>query len=123
SAASSYHKFSGIYAGIYAASCGMLAICDGEADLQIRMKIIVRLLPALLLVPLTAFSQARGSEFQITKITKNLISSPQYTYSGAQQYQADRRDMWLEVEVTFAAAPEITDDITFKYYIALNNKV
>lgn len=78
---------------------------------------------AVLLIPLTAFTQGRASEFQITKITKNLISSPQFTYTGAQQYQANLREMWLEVEVTFNAAPEITDDLTLKYYILINGKI
>lgn len=78
---------------------------------------------AVLLIPLTAFTQGRASEFQITKITKNLISSPQFTYTGAQQYQANLREMWLEVEVTFNAAPEVTDDLTLKYYILINGKI
>jgi hypothetical protein len=72
------------------------------------------------LAPSVAFSQGRASEFQITKITKNLISTPQYTYSGAEQFQANQRDRWLEVEVEFTAAPEWTDELTFKYYILFN---
>jgi hypothetical protein len=61
--------------------------------------------------------------FQITKITKNLISSPQYTYNGAQQYPANQRDRWLEVEVEFAAGPEWTDELTFRYYILYSGKL
>jgi hypothetical protein len=68
-------------------------------------------------------AQTRGVDFQLTKITKNLISSPQFNYTGAQQYQANLNDRWLEVEVEFAAAPEFTDELTFKYFILLNGKL
>jgi hypothetical protein len=57
----------------------------------------------------SAYGQGRvASEFQVTKISKNLITAPQFSYTGAQQYQANQRDRWLEVEVEFAAAPEFT---------------
>lgn len=69
-------------------------------------------------------AQVRGPiEFQLTKITKNLISTPQFTYTGAQQYQTNLREQWLEVEATFAAAPAFTDDLTFKYFILFNGKL
>jgi len=65
------------------------------------------LLCIVILLPYAAAAQTRGaSELQITKITKNLISAPQFTYTGAEQYQADQRDRWLEVETTFASAAE-----------------
>ena len=71
-----------------------------------------------------AAAQTRGaSEFQITKITKNLISAPQFTYTGAEQYQTNQRDRWLEVEVEFSAASEFTDELTFKYYILFDGKL
>jgi hypothetical protein len=66
---------------------------------------------------------ARTSEFQVIRITKNLITPPQYTYTGAQQYQANQRDRWLEVEVEFAAAPEFTDELTLKYFVLVNGKL
>lgn len=87
------------------------------------MKTISRFLPILFLFPLSALSQTRGPEFQITKITKNMISSPQFSYTGAQQYQANLREMWLEVEVTFAVGPEVTDELTLKYFILVNGKL
>ena len=76
-----------------------------------------------LFVAASAFAQPRGVDFQLTKITKNLVSTPQFGYSGAQQYPTNQRDRWLEVEVEFAAAPEFTDELTFKYFILLNGKV
>ena len=68
-------------------------------------------------------AQTRGADFQMTKITKNLVSTPQFTYSGGQQYPANQRDRWLEVEVDFVAIPEFTDELTFKYFILLNGKL
>jgi hypothetical protein len=82
------------------------------------------LIGVTVLLPYAAAAQTRGTgEFQITKITKNLISAPQFIYTGAQQYQTNQRDRWLEVEVEFSAAPEFTDELTFKYYILFNGKL
>jgi hypothetical protein len=72
-------------------------------------------------LPMSALAQ--GRDFQITKIAPNFISSPQFAYSGAQQYVADQRDRWLEVEVTFMAAPEFSDDLIVKYFILFNGKL
>ncbi|HJT80394.1 MAG TPA: Amuc_1102 family pilus-like protein [Chthoniobacterales bacterium] len=69
------------------------------------------------------FAQEPAGEFQVTKITKNFITSPQYTYNGAQQYSANMRDRWLEVEVEFASTAPFTDEVTLKYYILFNGKV
>jgi hypothetical protein len=83
------------------------------------------LLAALVLVlpGVRAQAPAPTGNFQIKSITKNLITSPQYTYTGAQQYTANQRDNWLEIEVVFASSAEFSDDVTFKYYVAINNKV
>ena len=64
-----------------------------------------------------------ASDFQVAKITKNLITPPQYVHTGAQQYQANQRERWLEVEVEFACAPEFTDELTLKYFILVNGKL
>ena len=72
----------------------------------------------------TAMAQPRGAvDFQLLKISTNFISSPQFTYTGAGQFQADLRERWLEVEVTFACAPEFTDELTLKYFILVNGKL
>jgi hypothetical protein len=78
---------------------------------------------AMMTVAAPAFAQLRGGDFQITKITKNLVSTPQFTYTGAQQYPTNQRDRWLEVEVEFAATPEFTDELTFKYFILINGRL
>src|SRR4051812_9581004 len=78
---------------------------------------------ALLAVAESAGAQTGGGNFQVTKITKNLITTPQFGYSGAQQYPTNLRDRWLEVEVEFAATPEYTDELTFKYFILINGRL
>jgi hypothetical protein len=87
------------------------------------MKARLCLLLIFFVFPVVANAQTRGADFQITKITKNLISTPQFTYTGAEQFQSDQRNRWLEVEVEFAAAPEFTDELTFRYYILFNGKL
>jgi hypothetical protein len=87
------------------------------------MKARLCLLLVFFVLPVVANAQTRGADFQITKITKNLISTPQFTYTGAEQFQSDQRNRWLEVEVEFAAVPEFTDELTFRYYILFNGKL
>lgn len=74
------------------------------------------------LLPLTVFGQGRG-EFQLTKINRNLITTPQYSYNGGEQYRTDQSARWLEVEAEFTALPEFTDDLTVKYFILINGKL
>src|SRR5205809_6418470 len=64
-----------------------------------------------------------AADFQITKITKILNSTPEFSYGGGGQYRINQRDRWLEVEVEFVAAPELTDELTFKYYILFNGSL
>jgi hypothetical protein len=81
------------------------------------------LLLAAVLLPLQTQAQVRapgGREFQITKISKNLIPTPDY---GPGQYRADANQRWLEVEVEFNAVPEWTDELTLKYYILFNGRL
>ncbi|MBA3963765.1 MAG: hypothetical protein H0X40_17950 [Chthoniobacterales bacterium] len=66
---------------------------------------------------------ARASDIRLTKITTNLISSPEFTYTGAEQFQANQRERWLEVEVEFTAVPDFTEEATFKYYILVGGKL
>ena len=89
------------------------------------MKVSLRFaLLVLFSTPPLALAQVRApSDFQITKITKNLISTPQFAYTGTEQHQTNQRDRWLEVEVEFTAAPQWTDELTFRYYILFNGKL
>jgi hypothetical protein len=96
---------------------------NGSSATTAMKALILAFFTAAIFIPLQMFGQVRPGDFQITKISKNLITNPQYTYSGAEQYQANQRDRWLEVEVDFAAAPEFTDELTFKYFILINGKL
>ncbi len=76
-------------------------------------------------LPLIASAQVPrgGSEFQIGKISRNLITAPQFSYTGAQQYTTNQRDRWLEIDVEFSAVPDYSDELSFKYYILINGKL
>src|SRR5438552_19121268 len=64
-----------------------------------------------------------AADFQITKITKTLISTPEFSYGGGGQYRINQRDRWMEVEVEFVAVPDCTDELTFKYYILFSGSL
>jgi len=86
--------------------------------------LILPFFTAAIFVPLQVSGQAaRPGDFQITQITKNLISAPQYVYRGAEQYRTDQNERWLEVEAAFAAVPEFTDELTLKYFILINGSL
>jgi len=87
---------------------------------------VLAFVPAILfaMTATTAMAQPRAAvDFQLQKITTNFISSPQFAYTGAEQFQADQRERWLEVEATFSAAPEFTDELTLKYFVLFNGKL
>lgn len=71
----------------------------------------------------SVLAQNRASDLQITKISRNLIATPEFNYSGAGTFHANTHDRWLEVEVEFSAAPEFTDEATFKYFILINGQL
>ena len=85
-----------------------------------RPKICLTILLCVLASPL--FAQNRAADFRLTKIDRDLILSPQYNYSGAEQ-KRENRERWLRVDVQFSAAPEYTDELTFKFFVAINGKV
>lgn len=86
-----------------------------------RKKIALTILLAACAASL--FAQNRAGDFRVTKITRNLIASPEFTYSGAGTYRTDARENWLEVEVEFASALEFTEELTLKYFILINGKL
>jgi len=57
-------------------------------------------------------AQNRVSEIQLSKISRDLITAPNYSYSGAEQLR-ESHDRWLKIEVQFSALPEFTDEVTF----------
>ena len=68
-------------------------------------------------------AQAPSGQIQITKINRNFITNPQFTYTGAEQFVSGQRDRWLEVEVEFTSTAEFADDLTMRYYILINGKL
>lgn len=89
------------------------------------MKTHFRFVLATILVfaPLSGEAQVRGpGDFQITKITKNLIATPQFSFGG-EQHPPGGADRWLEVEVEFAAAPVFTSELALKYFILFNGQL
>jgi hypothetical protein len=83
-----------------------------------------RITPVLLLclLPACLSAQRAPNDFRLTKISRDLITSPRFSYNGAEQ-QPNSTERWLRVEVQFSAAPEFTNELTFRYYILLNGKV
>jgi hypothetical protein len=71
----------------------------------------------------TVSAQNRGADFQLKKITRNLIATPEFNYSGAGTFRPPTHDRWLELEVEFSTALEFTDELTFKYFILINGKL
>lgn len=69
----------------------------------------------------SALAQGTKASYEITAIEPNLVDTPDYTYGGNKK-PSTRPRQWLEVEVEFRAEPDITDELTFKYYILLNGK-
>ena len=63
-----------------------------------------------------------GAEFAIKKVDLDFPSSPDYQQNNfnAIRWAAQK---WAKMEVTFDAIPEITDELTFNYYVLLLDRV
>jgi hypothetical protein len=70
----------------------------------------------------SARAQTRAADFQIARINRDLITTPDYNYNGAEQPRSPR-ERWLRVEVQFSSTPDFTDELTLKYYVLMNGKV
>jgi hypothetical protein len=84
-----------------------------------------RIVPLTILVCCFAGSvsaQSRGSDIRLTRISRDLILAPAYNYTGGERLH-ESHDRWLKVEAQFAAAPEFTGEVTFKYYILIGGKI
>ena len=67
-----------------------------------------------------------NTEFQITKIDPQLVTTPMVSYSGATQ-KPNPLKKWLEIETSFLWQPrslndKFTDEVVFNYYVLLANK-
>lgn len=89
-----------------------------------------QLLLALSLAALTATlpAQQPNTEFQISAIVPDLVTSPDYTISyGPKNKKIPKTKDFLELEVSFdwqpkAKLPAYLDDLTLNYYVLLNDK-
>jgi len=87
---------------------------------------IRKFLPALALLAFACAARAQTSPLKITNIEPTLEKSPDFNIGLGPQRKAPNAD-WLWVEVSFVYnppnknAPPI-DDLTFNYYILLNNR-
>lgn len=68
-------------------------------------------------------AQAPRSDLKLNKITRNLVATPEFNYSGAETFRTNSRDRWLAVDVEFTSTAPFTEEATFKYYILLNGKL
>ena len=82
------------------------------------MKVAVILLLTLLAITTTG---SCAEDFVITKITPAFLPTPMTT--GDKQRRGNGDDQWLAVEVDYRANAELTDEITFNYFIAMGGKI
>lgn len=79
-----------------------------------------------LLLPLAILALASAAfgrdEYSITKVQPSIIRTPEYNYVGDQR-RSKQAEQWLEVEVEFKSNVELTDELTFKYYILIAGKI
>lgn len=70
----------------------------------------------------------QNTEFQITKITPDLVTTPEYSINyGPKNKKVPKNKDFVELEVSFdwqprAKGPKFLDDLTVNYYVLLNNK-
>jgi hypothetical protein len=75
-----------------------------------------------------ANAQQANTDFKISKITPDTVTTPDYNYSfGPKGKKVSKNKEFLEVEVSFdwqprQKKPEFLDEVTINYFILLNNK-
>jgi hypothetical protein len=87
------------------------------------MKFKSALLTGLLLAAMPLALHAQQLQYKIDKVTPSLIQTPIYQYQGDQRQNPSQAGKWLEIEVQFEAVPEVTDELTAKFYVMINNVV
>src|SRR6185437_9675014 len=89
------------------------------------MKLLLRTLLIFSITAVASSVRAQGAAggFQITKINKNMITSPQYSYVGGEQITTNQRDLWLAIDTEFNSTVDVADDVTFKYFVLVGGKV
>ena len=83
---------------------------------------------ALATVAASAVQAQQNTEFQIVRITPDLVTTPEYSISyGPKNKKVPKNKDFIELEVSFdwqpkAKLPQFLDDLTLNYYVLLNNK-
>lgn len=79
-------------------------------------------------VATSAVQAQQNTEFQIVRITPDLVTTPEYSISyGPKNKKVPKNKDFIELEVSFdwqpkAKLPQFLDDLTLNYYVLLNNK-
>jgi len=79
-------------------------------------------------VAASAVQAQQNTEYQIVKITPDLVTTPEYSISyGPKNKKVPKNKDFIELEVSFdwqpkAKLPQFLDDLTLNYYVLLNNK-
>src|SRR5438067_2820356 len=70
-----------------------------------------------------ALAQAPAAgQYLIRKIQPNIVTTPDVSFSlGVIHQKPPTPGQWVEIEVTFTAVPEYTEELTFRYYVLLSN--
>lgn len=75
-----------------------------------------------------ANAQQANTDFKMSQITPDMVTTPDYNYSfGPKGKKVSKNKDFLEVEVSFdwqprQKKPEFLDEVTINYFILLNNK-
>lgn len=77
---------------------------------------------ALAVLASTSYGQARAGDVKIEKISPAVVKTPQFQLQSGPIKRSKDLD-WLEVEVEFSTAPEMTDELSFVYKILVNGKL
>lgn len=80
----------------------------------------VALFALLLLLPSELFAQQASDVLRVRRIEGTLVRAPQYDVRGGTSTQRQRQ--WLQVRTEFETRPEWIDELTFTYYIVLQNR-
>ncbi len=85
-------------------------------------KLLFSLCALLMAAPFASAQTAAAKEFDVKKVTIQMIESPTFSVTGPPAKQ-HRPAKWLEIEVDFDAKPEFTDELTFNYYVFFNKRL
>jgi hypothetical protein len=78
---------------------------------------------SLLLLALSSITSFGRPDYAIKKIQPAVDLTPEISFNfGPNQHPVPRSQQWLEVEVNFESNVDWTDELTFKYYILLDDQ-